>query len=258
MTRREIWCEGLAGFEPAFSCLKWGMCLGYPDSTWENGPDGVPHHHPTPMKGLNDGVFTSQRKAAKKYKVPESTLRENKIHILYLPLHVSHILQPLDLAPFSVVKSKYRAQICALSALNDTAPVKKENFIRLYNLAREEGLSERVIRSGWRATGLVPFNPEKVLRSSQVCRRPSTPPNLGLAQTTSDTEIPTPKKALDIYQSQQKIRRSENISHHLTSLLKKSGQALERSDTRVAELEMEVEQLKSENKEFKSSRPRKK
>ncbi|KAI1007193.1 hypothetical protein K3495_g1026 [Podosphaera aphanis] len=42
-----MWCEGLAGFEPAFSCLKWGMCLGYPDSTWENGPDGVPHHHPT-------------------------------------------------------------------------------------------------------------------------------------------------------------------------------------------------------------------
>ncbi|KAI0996984.1 hypothetical protein K3495_g11196 [Podosphaera aphanis] len=42
-----MWCEGLAGFEPAFSCLKWGMSLDYPDSTWENGPDGVPHHHPT-------------------------------------------------------------------------------------------------------------------------------------------------------------------------------------------------------------------
>ena len=27
------------------------------------------------IKDLNDGVFTSQRKAAKKYKVPESTLR---------------------------------------------------------------------------------------------------------------------------------------------------------------------------------------
>ena len=40
-----MWCEGLAGFEPAFSCLKWGMCLGYPDSTWENGPDGVPLHY---------------------------------------------------------------------------------------------------------------------------------------------------------------------------------------------------------------------
>ncbi|KAI1003339.1 hypothetical protein K3495_g4866 [Podosphaera aphanis] len=179
--------------------------------------------------------------------------KENRIHILYLPPHVSHILQPLDLAPFSVVKSKYRAQICALSALNNAAPVKKENFIKFYNLAREEGLSERVIRSGWRATGLVLFNPEKVLRSSQVCRRPSTPPNLGLAQTTSDMELPTPKKALDIYQSQQKIRRSENIS-----LLKKSGQALERSNTRVAELEMEVERLKSENEELKSSRPRKK
>ncbi|KAI0992310.1 hypothetical protein K3495_g15876 [Podosphaera aphanis] len=48
------------------------------------------------------------------------------------------------------------------------------------------------------------------------------------------------------------------MSHRLTSLLKKSGQALERSNTRVAELEMEIERLKSENEELKSSRPRKK
>ncbi|RYN90015.1 hypothetical protein AA0119_g11278, partial [Alternaria tenuissima] len=29
----------------------------------------------------------------------------NKIHLLYLPPHASHLLQPLDLAPFSVLKS---------------------------------------------------------------------------------------------------------------------------------------------------------
>ena len=102
--------------------------------------------------------------------------KENNIHLLYLPAHASHVLQPLDLALFSVVKLSYRNAISALSALEDAIPIKKERFITLYNLAREEGLSERVIRAGWKATRLVPFNMEKVLNSSQINRRLSTPP----------------------------------------------------------------------------------
>ena len=71
--------------------------------------------------------------------------RQAQIWLLYLPAHTSHILQPLDLAAFSVVKSRYRDQIQALSSLDDAAPVKKERFISSYNQACEEGLSERVI-----------------------------------------------------------------------------------------------------------------
>jgi hypothetical protein len=72
----------------------------------------------------------------------------NKIHLLYLLAHASHLLQPLDLALFSILKSRYRNEIRALSALNDAALVKKERFIVSYNKAREEGLSERIIRAG--------------------------------------------------------------------------------------------------------------
>jgi hypothetical protein len=71
----------------------------------------------------------------------------NKIHLLYLPAHTSHLLQPLDLTPFSILKSRYRNEIRALLALDDAAPVKKERFIVSYNKAREEGLSERIIRA---------------------------------------------------------------------------------------------------------------
>jgi hypothetical protein len=92
----------------------------------------------------------------------------NKIHLLYLPAHASHLLQPLDLAPFSVLKTHYRNKIRALSARNNAAPIKKERFVISYNKAREEALSERVIRAGWRAAGLCPFNPSLVLLSSQV------------------------------------------------------------------------------------------
>ena len=100
----------------------------------------------------------------------------NRIQLLYLPAHASHLLQPLDLAPFSVLKSRYRNQIQALSALDDAAPVKKERFVVSYNKARAEGLSERVVRAGWRAAGLCPYNPDIVLLSSQITGRPVTPP----------------------------------------------------------------------------------
>ena len=74
--------------------------------------------------------------------------RQHQIHLLYLPAHTSHLLQPLDLAPFSVIKSKYRHQIQELSLIDDAAPVKKERFISSYHQARVNGLSDRVIRAG--------------------------------------------------------------------------------------------------------------
>jgi hypothetical protein len=87
----------------------------------------------------------------------------NKIYLLYLPPYASHLLQPLDLAPFLVLKSRYRNEIQALSALNNAAPIKKERFVVLYNKAREEALLDRVIRAGWRASGLCLYNPGLVL-----------------------------------------------------------------------------------------------
>ena len=71
--------------------------------------------------------------------------KQNKVELLFLPRHATHILQPLDLSVFSVVKSRYRNQIRELARLEDSAPVKKERFIIYYHKAREEGLSEKVI-----------------------------------------------------------------------------------------------------------------
>ncbi|KAI1507209.1 DDE-1 multi-domain protein [Pyrenophora tritici-repentis] len=80
--------------------------------------------------------------------------RQHRIWTIYLPPHASHLLtplissrlssptashllQPLDLAPFSVLKSEYRARIGALSARDDAAPIKKERFISSCHQARE-------------------------------------------------------------------------------------------------------------------------
>ncbi|KAI0998934.1 hypothetical protein K3495_g9265 [Podosphaera aphanis] len=138
--------------------------------------------------------------------------KTNKIHLLFLPAHSSHILQPLDLAPFTVLKSKYRNQISDLSALNDAAPVKKERFIKFYHEAREEGLSDKIIRPSWKATGLVPFNPERLLQSSQLLQQPCTPKKARQTIYEWESELKTPRNCLDVYKAQQSVEKTENMS----------------------------------------------
>ena len=168
----------------------------------------------------------------------------NKIHILYLLAHASHLLQPLDLAPFSVLKGHYRAEIKALSALDDAAPIKKERFVVSYNKAREEALSERVIRAGWRASGLCPYNPGLVLLSSQVTGRPTTPPPTSQASAASDLIFTTPRSSQALYRAQQQLLLTESLSRSTRLVLGKAGKAIAEANTRAAQLEAQNQRLK--------------
>ena len=89
----------------------------------------------------------------------------NNIQLLFLPLHTSHVLQPLDLAVFSSLKTSYYKQVGFLSLLTDSTPIGKRNFLRCYYKARLDALTARNIRSGWQATGLWPINSAKPLMS---------------------------------------------------------------------------------------------
>jgi hypothetical protein len=120
--------------------------------------------------------------------------KQVKIRLLSLPPRSTYLLQPLDLSVFSVVKLKYRNQIRDLASLDDAAPIKKERFISYYHQAREEGFSPRVIRAGWKAAGLVPFDPNKVVHLSQVSGRPATPPQLPQQLDTMSTIYRTPRR----------------------------------------------------------------
>jgi len=183
--------------------------------------------------------------------------KTRKIELLFLPPHSTHILQPLDLTPFSVVKSKYRRQIQDLATLDDAAPVKKERFIACYNQAREEGLSDRKIRAGWKAAGLSPFNIDHVLGSSQILGRPVTPPSQNQLILSTDTLYRTPQGPRDVYDAQQSLQRSENLSRTTRLILQKAGKAISTANTRAARLEADNRRLKYQLDCINSTRPRK-
>jgi hypothetical protein len=182
---------------------------------------------------------------------------QNKIHLLFLPPHSTHLLQPLDLSVFSATKTRYRNQIRELASLDDAAPIKKERFITYYHAAREEGFSERVIRAGWRAAGLVPYSPEKVIQSSQILNRVSTPPPPSINIDSSSALYRTPQKPQDVYAAQKSLHRLERLPRAAHIVLQKAGKAIAIANTRAARQEAEISKLQYQLEATSSTKKRK-
>lgn len=124
----------------------------------------------------------------------------NKVIPLILPPHASHVLQPLDVAVFSSMKSAYRQAVVSLSRKLDVDHISKANFLQCYQVARPLGLSERNIKAGFKNAGLWPVNSNKVLGSHWVTESP-TPPR------------PSPQKVL-----QDESAAEDNSSRNLRNI----------------------------------------
>ncbi|KAI0990788.1 hypothetical protein K3495_g17399, partial [Podosphaera aphanis] len=136
------------------------------------------------------------------------------------------------------------------------APIKKERFVVSYNKAREEGLSERVIRAGWRATGLCPYNPELILASSQVSQRPTTPPNHGLTPNPPDLILSTPRSSQALHKASRELQTVEPLSRGARTLIRKAGKAFSEANARAAPSEFEKQQAQYQLDSSQTTRSR--
>src|ERR1700712_2219198 len=94
------------------------------------------------------------------------------IHLICLPGHTTHVLQPLDIGIFSPMGTSYRNDL--EDFLRDHGPnwaMHKGDFYPMYHKARAKAMSEGNILSAWRASGMIPFNRHRVLTQSglQLC-----------------------------------------------------------------------------------------
>jgi hypothetical protein len=118
---------------------------------------------------------------------------ENNIILCCLPSHTSHKLQPCDVGPFAPLKTAYRDQVERLNR-GGVDTIGKEHFTSLYSPARDKALSKRNILAGWAATGLFPFNPERVFRHTPRPPDAATMPEAVEVVTSfpQDEELQTP------------------------------------------------------------------
>lgn len=89
----------------------------------------------------------------------------NKVYIFFLPAYTLHLLQPLDVAVFSPLKTAFKKYLDRQGGHNLSLVVAKKFFLYCYHKAQMEALTAANICSGWRATGLWPVSKHRALVS---------------------------------------------------------------------------------------------
>ena len=88
---------------------------------------------------------------------------ENNIIQLSLPPHLTHILQPLDVAVFQPLKGYYAKALDVL-VRDGCTNITKLEFLSVIHDVRRKALKPATILSAFKKTGIVPFNPLVILR----------------------------------------------------------------------------------------------
>ncbi len=100
---------------------------------------------------------------------------EHAIITLCMPPHSSHLLQPLDVSCFAVLKRSYRRQIEGFMQVG-VNHIDKPDFLTAYLATRKESMAIETICNGFAGTGLVLYNPEQVLSKLNTQLQTPTPP----------------------------------------------------------------------------------
>lgn len=161
-----------------------------------------------------------------------------------LPSHTSHKLQPCDVAVFAPLKMAYREQVEILER-GGVNTIGKQHFTALYSPARERAFTSKNIKAGFAATGLIPFNPDRVLRGI-----PKPPPEVIIPKTGELTIQPcqqdvvpqtpvTPVSEAALISLQDRILKcdahelsnisKENLNRHVQKIIKAARVCLAKS-----------------------------
>ncbi|KAJ3466488.1 hypothetical protein MRS44_004052 [Fusarium solani] len=158
------------------------------------------------------------------------------IHPCHLPPHTSHILQPLDLSCFSILKRNYRNELSLVAPLVEEGPTAKATFLRCYHKARAAAFTEEHIKSGWRGSGLWPINIQKPLSSRFVIpdeeeAQAAQGGNLTPEAANQEPEVPlfyTPKRTEDIANLARDLFEVEQLTPTHRHFCRLAGRSLEK------------------------------
>ncbi|OBS17525.1 hypothetical protein FPOA_26337 [Fusarium poae] len=144
----------------------------------------------------------------------ERYCKENKIITLCMPPHSSHLLQPLDVGCFNLLKKAYGREIEHLIRCSITH-VSKTEFFSAFYAAFQATMTEENIKSAFRGAGLVPLDPESVVSKIDVRLRTPTPAE-EVASPSTPWVSKTPKTVLEAqFQCEyldRRIRRHKSSS----------------------------------------------
>ncbi|RKK79343.1 hypothetical protein BFJ71_g16262 [Fusarium oxysporum] len=104
----------------------------------------------------------------------ERYCKANKIITLCMPPHSSHLLQPLDVGCFGLLKKAYGREIEHLIRCSVTH-ISKTKFFPAFYTAYQATMTEKNIKAAFRGAGIAPLDPESVISKLDVQLRTPTP-----------------------------------------------------------------------------------
>ena len=156
----------------------------------------------------------------------------NNVMLYRLPSHTSHKLQPCDVGVFVPLKTAYRDQVERLNR-GGIDTIGKEHFTSLYDPARTKAFTRRDIKAAWAASGLLPFNPERVL---QDMPRPPAELTVSIASKVmpSDPRDETPVTPVTPVNTEGLVSLHDLIKQDISTLDELSKQRLQRRVQKLA------------------------
>lgn len=131
---------------------------------------------------------------------------ENAIIPLCMPAHSSHLLQPLDIGCFSVLKRAYSHLIAKQTRLGHNH-IDKLDFLAAYTQAHSETFQTKTIQSSFRGAGLVPLDPDHVLSKLNISLRTPTPPLTRPSSRSSQFSPKTPKTVKQLQKQERSLKK---------------------------------------------------
>ncbi|KAK7582935.1 hypothetical protein V3481_012230 [Fusarium oxysporum f. sp. vasinfectum] len=177
----------------------------------------------------------------------ERYCKDNKIITLCMPAHASHLLQPLDIGCFAVLKKAYGREIEHLIRRSITHISKTEFFPAFYD-AFQLTMTEANIKGGFRGAGLVPFDPEVIISKLDVQLRTPTPLE-EVAQQAQSWTSRTPRTVLEAGSQSEYLRR--RIRRHHSSSPESILEALRSLEKGTKAVMHKVALLAEENRELR-------
>ncbi len=185
------------------------------------------------------------------------------IHVLYLPPHASHVLQPLDVAIFGPLKHAYRKRLGWLAQMDDSTISGKRNFLSCYHGARDEALTTSNIRAGWRGSGLCPvaisrplMNPLVLKQEPKTVRSQSLPPD-SFSQQASQVTWETPRTASQLRNELRLFDQLDADCHTKRLLFQKISKAFSERHDEIGQQKRELEVLRARLSNIQTRKRRK-
>nr|XP_001398056.2 transposase [Aspergillus niger CBS 513.88] len=124
---------------------------------------------------------------------------QNQIIPVCMPANSSHLCQPLDVACFSPLKKAYKDQVQQLIRTG-YHHIEKVDFLDMYPKAHAQAFTKANIQSAFRASGLVPLDPSKILEN-MIFKETSRPSSQSTSSSSIFTKTPRNSRQFKKYES---------------------------------------------------------